>query len=345
MVSRKTSGGIMNRDDTSKQPLWANRHQPVQSYSRSGTDHHEHAALLSPVHPLEPRVKRSRIIGSEGHQDGLTEHRRDQTADSKSGNHQVLQEPDLKMRPLTLERGALAPCLAQATAPFAKSDRKKAYVSAIYYSECLLRGIQPLDADSAAFDIQNRYQKWWVQSKHDTLVSKTKRKRDSDPVIVVPDAGDESRQPIEEQSISEQRAPRMSLTEDQVSELKKRLVEHLQKTGGDTATTEFQHYCSQLQSFFKNNSADFGPLCQDGTWLTLSKPTFSECQGRNENGEYMYTLGRMSFDMFRPNHLKCSIRAVMNNIRVMDPKSKPQSFPSRLAKELKKAKNPIRHYE
>jgi hypothetical protein len=254
--------------------------------------------------------------------------------------------PTLKMQPLSLDRGAIAPGLARPTAPFAKSERKRAYVSAIYYSECFLRGIKPVDADMAAVDIQNQYSKWWVQSKNE---SKKKRKRNSSGAnIAAPASSTETRQPAEALPNQDQ-IP--TLGEDQIIELKRRLIENLQKTGGDTNNSEFKEYCEQLKSVYKSNSRQHSSerFCQDGTWLTLSKPTFTECQGRNENGEYMYTLGRMSFDMFRPTHLKCSIRAVMNNIRVMDPKTKPKSFPSRLAKELQKnvsaPENPIRHYE
>ena len=127
-------------------------------------------------------------------------------------------------------------------------------------------------------------------------------------------------------------------------------MDQLQKTGGDTSTTEFQRCLEHLRAAYASQrpTAPQGAVgC--GTWLNLSKPTFTECQGRNEHGEYMYTLGRLSFDMFRPTNLKCSIRAIMNNIRIMDPNSKPKSFPSRLAKLLKEhrsnASNPIRHYE
>ena len=354
----------MNRNNSPAKQLWA--HQPLQSYSRSATDSHERTAILSPVQPVEPRLKRSRVSNHEGHEESRsTSSNRSKLTPSKpsagsvggafenNGNSETQHvenempfKPTLKMQPLSLDRGAIAPGLVRATAPFAKSERKRAYVSAIYYSECFLRGIKPVDADMAAVDIQNQYSKWWVQSKND---SKKKRKRDSsDANIATPSSSTETRKTVEELSNQDQTP---TLDEDQIIELKRRLFENLQKTGGDTTNSEFKAYCEQLTTIYKTNSRQRSSerFCQDGTWLPLSKPTFTECQGRNENGEYMYTLGRMSFDMFRPTHLKCSIRAVMNNIRVMDPKTKPKSFPSRLAKELQQnvsaPENPIQHYE
>ena len=134
-----------------------------------------------------------------------------------------------------------------------------------------------------------------------------------------------------------------------VTLLKEKIVELLQKTGGDVSTTEFQRCLEQLQAIYATQPNGTTSAAANGTWLTLSKPNYTECLGRNDQGEFLYSLGRMSFDMFRPTHLKCSIRAVMNNIRPMDPNGKPQSFPSRLAKELKNHRynldNPIRHYE
>ena len=280
--------------------------------------------------------------------------------------------PEFRLRPLSLDRGALAPALARPTAPFARPQKKKAFVSAIYYSECFLRNIRPIDADSAAFDAQNQYTKWWVQSKkspssplrctnidEETHSNFDKRRR--------LDQDDISEDCEETNSLHIPRSQSPIMTQEQITLLKEHLIDHLQKTGGDTTAAAFRNCLQQLKSAYAHRKAanastkasttvnqSPATLCIDGTWLTLSKPTFSECQGRNQNGEYMYTLGRMTFDMFRPNKLRCSIRAVMNNIRVMDSKHKPKSFPRRLGQELERhnkataltpADNPIHHYE
>ena len=351
----------MNISVPGKQSVWS---QLVQAPSRSENDAQEAILLSSIQQQQQPGDHSQRIQRTRKTRDGSDSSSAIET--TASSNSSPLK-PFFQLRPLSLDRGAIAPCLARPTAPFAKTKRKKATVSAIYYSECFLRNIRPIDADSAAFDIQNQYTKWWVQSKKqpsrsisisnqndDTDANDNYKRRRLDP-----ETTDGGSIPPSLVAPPESKSPLM--TQDQLTLLKTRTVEHLQKTGGDTTTAEFQNCLEQLRSVYAcrktgdaNTSRDDPAECIDGTWLALSKPTFSECQGRNENGEYMYSLGRMSFDMFRPTQLKCSIRAIMNNIRVMDPKHKPQSFPRRLGKELQRhnkatamspTDNPIRHYE
>jgi hypothetical protein len=72
-------------------------------------------------------------------------------------------------RKVSLDR-PVAPLLAQPMAPFAKkSNRKKAFMSASFYSECFLNGIGPVDADTAAMDAQSRYDKWWKSTRYAAL--------------------------------------------------------------------------------------------------------------------------------------------------------------------------------
>ena len=46
----------------------------------------------------------------------------------------------------------------------------------------------------------------------------------------------------------------------------------------------------------------------------LTKPTYLDCLGVNARGDPMYTLGRMSFEMFRPGDLVLSVDAVFNPV-------------------------------
>ncbi|CAB9514804.1 expressed unknown protein [Seminavis robusta] len=342
----------MNRGDSDatksqSTELWC---QPLLFPSRGDNDGQE-TAIMPSLHSLDrSRLKRSRGDAQEM-QSGI----------SATILPSSQLKPVFSIQSLSLDRGAIAPALASPTAPFARSERKKAYVSALFYSECFHRKIQPVDADSASFDIQNQYTKWWVDAKKKQTCTPT-------------DAGSGSSPEEDNPSSKKRRLPdpnsekcdsgmivssslRPYLTQEMVTLLKDRFIEQLQKTGGDTTTAEFQRCLEQLRSVYVSGFPGSSytnrksHLCgAHGTWLTLSKPTYSECLGRNENGESIYTLGRMSFDMFRPSNLRCSIRAVMNNVRVMDPKSKPPSFPHRLAKELKqhrgrKSHNPIHHYD
>jgi hypothetical protein len=79
----------------------------------------------------------------------------------------------------------------------------------------------------------------------------------------------------------------------------------------------------------------------EGQWFTLTKPTYTDCLGFNDDGDPMYRLGRMSFEMFFPGDLVCAIQAVFNPImKVVPPSSKgPSSFsvPKTLQEEVKLA--------
>lgn len=337
----------MNRDASAPktdQQLWTVL--PLQVPSRGGNDAQE-TAILSSIQTLDStRLKRARSRGDATETEQTLQPHRQHSALSVPLSRTTVEplKPVFQLRSLSLDRGAIAPGLARPTAPFAKSARKKAYVSAVYYSECFLRNIEPRQADLAAFHVQNQYTKWWVDSKkqnpsssdsNTTSSSKRKRRR--------------LESPLEAQTSLQPSSTTTTWDPEVVTLLKEKVVELMQKTGGDTSTTEFQRCLEQLQAVYATQSNTTTATSGNGTWLNLSRPNYSESQGRNQYGEYLYSLGRMSFDMFRPTHLKCSIRAVMNNVRLMDPKSKPQSFPSRLAKVLKEhngnVDNPIRHYD
>jgi hypothetical protein len=91
---------------------------------------------------------------------------------------------------------------------------------------------------------------------------------------------------------------------------------------------------STTNKFFANEKLE-------GQWFTLTKPTYSDCLGFNDDGDPMYRLGRMSFEMFFPGDLICAIQAVFNPImKVVPPSSKdPSSFsvPKTLQEEVKLA--------
>jgi hypothetical protein len=68
-----------------------------------------------------------------------------------------------RLQPFALN-SAVSPLLRKPTAPFDRTERKRAHTSARYYSECVLKGIEPVVADSAAEDAQGKYDKWWVKA-------------------------------------------------------------------------------------------------------------------------------------------------------------------------------------
>lgn len=74
-----------------------------------------------------------------------------------------------------------------------------------------------------------------------------------------------------------------------------------------------------------------------GTWLALSQPAYNGCLGMNLHQHSLYTLGRMSFDMFRPTSLVCSIQANFSSIHVVEgPQGIPSYVPRRLKTEILK---------
>ena len=88
----------------------------------------------------------------------------------------------------------------------------------------------------------------------------------------------------------------------------------LRNSFGDTSSPHFQCALKALSSIYCQSTKVVDVHKLEGEWLTLSRPNFPDCLGQNINGDFVYTLGRMSFDMFRPNNLRCSIKKIVNNI-------------------------------
>ena len=62
----------------------------------------------------------------------------------------------------------------------------------------------------------------------------------------------------------------------------------------------------------------------------------------------MYTMGRMSFDMFAPNNLVCSIQGIFNHIQVVDlakDRHTLKSVPKSLKDEIDNGRSIVRKYE
>jgi hypothetical protein len=114
----------------------------------------------------------------------------------------------------------------------------------------------------------------------------------------------------------------------------------------------------QLRSLYRNTGWDARDYNRhnanstskyiEGNWLTLSRPNYAECLGTNANNEFMYTLGRMSFDMFSPGNLVCSIVGVFNSIDVVDIHkgfSSLKSIPKSLKNDVLNDNCLLRRYE
>jgi hypothetical protein len=270
------------------------------------------------------------------------------TSSSSSSRHAGFSSQRLSLD------AAVSPLLQRPTAPFDRTERKRAHTSALFYSECFLQGIQPLDADTAAQNAQQQYDKWWVKKTAQESKKNTSKEGERDskrrklasshdssdgipPLLTTTIAGDDS--------ISSQ--PQ----QPDVGFAKIRMIDDLKSSGGDIHTSTFLDCMSILESDYKSKSWDGrgmnAPFSLGGNWLTLSKPTYDECKGRNSKEELTYSLGRMSFGMFRPTNLVCSVQAAFNNVQTIDPRNPPRPLhvPSKLMKYIQSGIVNLRTYE
>ena len=98
------------------------------------------------------------------------------------------------------------------------------------------------------------------------------------------------------------------------------LLHALAVSGGDVDTPAFQQALAPLARHYTETGWDAcdtdgiysnydGARRLEGMWLTLSKASyFGQLGTTPDGGDPMYTLGRMSFDMFRPTQLICSLQ-------------------------------------
>lgn len=137
-----------------------------------------------------------------------------------------------------------------------------------------------------------------------------------------------------------------SVSLKQIEGIRDELILKLRENGGNVDDPIVKTGLSILESYYLTSDIDARrvdtddfPYDSDGTWLTLSRPTYSESRGKNRRGESMYSLGRMSFDMFRPSNLQCSIQGIFNTVQLLDPAKGelPFSMPRQIRKELGKS--------
>ncbi|KAG7353823.1 hypothetical protein IV203_003178 [Nitzschia inconspicua] len=286
----------------------------------------------------------------------------------------------MSLQQVTLDK-AVAPLLPRPTAPFDRTERKRAHTSAVYYSECFLRGIEPLDADTAAVEVQGQYDKWWIQRtayKEETKISASKiheskaaQKRhrkeseedgkeecndgvnrrnvasyqfglsqeDQDAEI---DCNQNSSPPMEQISM-------LSVSSKTSIEIvKNQLIEDLRQSGGVVDTLGAIRCIEILQMHYgEGGLRKVDPSSLIGNWLTISKPTYTECKGKSKNGENLYSLGRIGFDMFKPTGLLCSVQASFNNVQPIDPKNpgRPLHVPKKLMRDIRKGECRLHSYD
>lgn len=92
------------------------------------------------------------------------------------------------------------------------------------------------------------------------------------------------------------------------------ILHELAISGGETISDRFKECLQFLESSFTLNICESDAELSEGKWLTLTKPSFFANLGENDAGDPMYTLGRMSFDMFAPTQLVCSLQGNFNSV-------------------------------
>jgi hypothetical protein len=133
--------------------------------------------------------------------------------------------------------------------------------------------------------------------------------------------------------------------------IRSELVDALQSVQGDVTTKRFMSSLEVLTRFYKASGRDAranpwnvgGPAGADileGSWLNISRPNYVECLGQNTENDFMYTLGRMSFDMFQPSNLICSVQSTHNTIKMIGEREElPACVPNSLKNEVASLSN------
>jgi hypothetical protein len=138
----------------------------------------------------------------------------------------------------------------------------------------------------------------------------------------------------------------------EVEKAREDVLQTLAATKGDVDSNNFKNAVDPLEKYFSKKDLDTRPHVVgadsvDGMWLTLTKPTFFGCLGENDNGDPMYTLGRMSFDMFSPTNLVCSLQGNFNPVEVVNEEDRQtmlEAVPKSLRDEVERGETVLRTY-
>lgn len=189
----------------------------------------------------------------------------------------------------------------------------------LYLSLCEDIGITSDEAKDALTKTKNWYHDWWKLERFDHSNSSDSSESVSSKECHILTTVIEEESVDDDEEESNDNIPNTSISNNNIiSKLKYKLLHELRRNGGDVTSSIFLYNLSMLSDAYKRGQSlgeipnnDYNP--NRGLWATLSKPNFKECLGRHPTtGEYMYTLGRMSFDMFPKGDLICSVRGTFN---------------------------------
>lgn len=136
---------------------------------------------------------------------------------------------------------------------------------------------------------------------------------------------------------------------------KSALINELAVSQGDVTTPTFLAALDKLTNLYDPSQFDARIKTKrdnlkshlGGVWMQLSKPNFPGCTGQNADGEFLYSLGHMSFDMFRPADLVCSIQGTFNPVHYVGTRQREsiKHCPTDLKDEVQKGNSVLRTYE
>jgi hypothetical protein len=138
-----------------------------------------------------------------------------------------------------------------------------------------------------------------------------------------------------------------------VSSARDGVLHALAITQGDVDSEKFKLALQPLLQYFSDLDLDtrpnlVGDKYVEGMWLALSKPNYFASLGENDQGDPMYTLGRMAFDMFSPTNLVCSLQGTFNPVEIVseeERKAMLKFVPKSLREEVESGKTVLRTYK
>lgn len=188
-----------------------------------------------------------------------------------------------------------------------------------YYKACFEAGVERNDAVNGEAETKQKFMEWW----------KGDRFTKSRPALIIDDDDTDETSMSEIEYTNEDQDddsevvmhlqyPYFSPQEPDLKSVKTSLISIL-KEDQDIKPQDNPRFLSLLkilesQYGKKKIDARYENDCNDATWFTFVSSGFQESLGRNKDGDHKYTLGRMSFDMFKPTNLVCSIQWTFNTV-------------------------------
>jgi hypothetical protein len=273
----------------------------------------------------------------------------DEDEDGNSGDH---QGEDAMGQPLALEDLGLSEDLIQEIqAEDFGGEEERAFME-----ECERLGISPELAEAAAKESRDAQSKWWNDMQQGQLDKKKLLNNTGEEVTMYSDTdplkGEElsvsniamsrNKQPMTQIHVTpRQEQPSQTSIVHLVKVAKCEAMSALKKSQGDTTNPRFKSALNALSAIYQGNGFNLQTkktqVLFEGIWNNVSRPNFPNCLGNNKNGHFMYTLGRMSFDMFRPPNLRCSIQKVLCKTRSLDAsqgEAVPREVPGGLKQQI-----------